>query len=112
MKMCDEHYEKLKEAVRVKGMWHLVSKSGAEAVRRINSPVFDPLLDCCLRIYTNAVRSAGLYILEFDKEGGEYCPLCELDKYGKEQNSDDWINQATDDVLYYCAKENLLNIEN
>jgi hypothetical protein len=112
MKLCNDHYEKLKTAIRTKKMWHLVSKSGEEAVNRFSSPVIDPLFNSCMNIYTNALHAGGLQLLDYDENGKEYCPLCELNKHGTVQNSDDWIDLATEDMLIYCKDNNLLNIEN
>lgn len=101
MKFCIPHWEKLKNGIKQRGLWHLVPTNGKEAAEKLEAGQPDPLMDAHNRVMMAAIRDGGPYILT-----GDYCPLCELGKAAKAQSEppdamiDDWVNGACDDVLY------------
>lgn len=115
MKFCDKHWEQLRQAIKDKGMWSLVSKSEGEAVQEIVNELhgrvhkYDPLMTAHTAIVAAALKDGGLYLLSTDEDGKAYCPLCEGDKQS-EGLSTDWINGSTDDCLAYCKNHGLLNV--
>jgi hypothetical protein len=106
MKMCQSHYEQLKDAIKDRGLWAMVSKSGIAAAQRMKKELdgtgdpkvdHDPLLNAYFAIITNAMRVGGSYLLGQDIEGQEYCPLCELGTHLGNNHVIEWINCAADD---------------
>jgi len=103
MKFCHFHWDMLKNAVEDKGMWHLVAKSGQEAMERTKSEIedgsqpgnFDPLMRLHWMISGRALEGLGLYLLS-----GDYCPMCEAGKCCAKCKSlvDSWPNSAADAV--------------
>lgn len=117
MKICQSHWDKLKAKVREAGMWHLVSADAQSAIERLKKElreeetVFDPLMACNNLISGHAIQAGGLYIMGRNEDGSEYCPLCEVDKNKTllGEDSDAWIDHATEACLRYCDENNLLN---
>lgn len=64
MRMCDAHYQLLRQAIKDRGLWSLVSTSGEEAAKRMSgeSDKFDPLLGAYNRILVKAVEVASTEI--------------------------------------------------
>lgn len=108
MKFCQDHWNNLREAISARGLDHLVARSGEEAIQRAEQEInntatdanYDPLMSAHWMIMGNALQGSGLYLMT-----GDYCPLCEVNKYGG--SDQEWIDGATDAVLEYC-KENYL----
>lgn len=112
MKFCDLHYAKMREGVQSRGMWQLVAADGAEALSRVErereegeqtATTFDPLLNACMAIYTRAIAAGGLYLMMARPDGGEYCPLCELDAHTSDEAknigrplSEQWVEDCLD----------------
>lgn len=107
MKFCQPHWDALKDKVKEKGMWSLVSDGPDKAVEFIINPgpqTFEPLMSCHNMIVTNALQAGGLYLMQ-----GDYCPLCEAEKNHPEPgNAERWIKHATDAALDYCTRHKLL----
>ncbi len=112
MKFCDPHWVALKKAIDDRGLGHLNSKSGEEAVARLLDQVdgpkkqtYDPLMSAHNMITANAIHAGGLYLLT-----GDHCPLCELDKHKAQMGecSEDWIKNAADGALRYCRENKLV----
>lgn len=85
MKMCEPHWEMLRQAIKDRGMWHLVADSAEEAGNRIaammrnggeTKDTFDPLMACNNMIMSTALQMGGGYLL-----AGNYCPICECVKH-------------------------------
>lgn len=74
MKMCQPHWDKLRELVEANGMSHLVAKNGEEAVASFNSgeEVWDPLMRINMAIMERAIHRWGPIVLT--EEFG--CPVC------------------------------------
>lgn len=114
--MCADHWLKLREGVKSRGLWHLVAKSGEDAHARLLEEIdgtakvegYDPLMAANIMITGEALKQGGLTLLVQDENGKERCPLCEVDKNGKGQtNADSWINGCLDSVLEYCRDNGL-----
>jgi|ERR1051325_724126 hypothetical protein len=78
MKMCEKHWKMLLEAIKARGLWHLVAKSAeaaqeiADAQARGDDSAFEPLIGASMLIHQEAFNSGGGYLMN-----GEYCPVCE-----------------------------------
>jgi hypothetical protein len=103
MKFCQTHWDQLKQAVKAKGLFDLVSTDGKEVMQKVVGELegakptlenFDPLLAANNLIWANAIKCGGLYLLGRDEKGNEYCPVCEADKHG----FPGWIEKAVEGV--------------
>ncbi len=99
MKICPMHWEQLRHAIKVRGLWDLVCGREIDqtdppkmlALMRANSiKDFNPLLFAAYNLYLGALRSGGQSILEPDEQFNEKCPCCEAQKHG----CLDWIDKA------------------
>lgn len=111
MKMCLPHWDALKDAIKERGMWPLVTESGEAATKRAVSEMenkatnetYDPLMSANFMIWNAALRTGGLYLMT-----GDYCPLCEADKHGAPGTASEWIRGCTDSVRGYCLEHGLM----
>lgn len=86
MKMCAEHWQKLRAAIEVRGLSHLVARSGAEAVQntvlelegREAEAYFDPLMAVHNMIWSACLSALGLGLMMVDEQGNHLCPLCTI----------------------------------
>lgn len=122
MKMCQEHWDKLRAAVEQRGDTRFVAADGKTALERTKRELertdgpddFDPLMSSNFAIFNNAMETVGrnagpAAALSF--MGADICPLCELNSLHKRdcQDSDcvftydDWIDRAADDAHAYIA---------
>jgi hypothetical protein len=102
MKMCTEHWAKLRKAIDDRGLGHLVAKSREAAMETIVRMVegdgdpkrdFDPLMEANWAIFSAALHDGGLALL-----AKECCPLCVCEE-SKTGLADNWIEGASDDQL-------------
>jgi len=110
MKMCMDHWDELRAAIKERGLDHFVSGSGKELAERTvgalggddSVDVFDPLMSANIMIVGNAMNAAGFGILGNDKSGNEICPIC----YGEKHDPDvgKWISYAADGCLEYAQE--------
>lgn len=71
MKICAPHWEKLREAIKSRGLWPLVARNGQEAMQRTvdelegteDKATYDPLMNCVWMIYGKATEFGGLYLI-------------------------------------------------
>lgn len=113
MRMCMPHWNELKEAIRVRGLYKFVSKSGTEAVQRLargdehpeETP--DPLMDANMRITMMALDQGGVTLMAPNDDGSERCPLCEVERCGVKADGHPeqgpgwasiWINECCDQI--------------
>jgi hypothetical protein len=102
MKFCQPHWEKLREAVKARGMDQLVAKGGPEAIRRTVSEIedgptpanFDPLMRLHWMIAGRVMEQIP-YIIT-----GDYCPMCEAGKHCENCRAvvEAWPESAADAV--------------
>jgi hypothetical protein len=110
MKMCAVHWEALRTAIEEKGLFHLVSGSGAGLKEKIlNEDLagptpenFDPLMAANMSIWSNAIEQGGLYLMTDD-----YCPICESEKH-KGPSADWWITNAVNEQFEKAKQMGLL----
>ena len=124
MRLCQKHWGELREAIRARGIYHLVAKDGESAMKRTVSEIngtaddstFDPLMAAYWAITGRAMELGGLYLMGQDENKNEYCPLCELDKFARNEDgsqpipaaSTQWINGCCDAQLRYCEEKGLV----
>lgn len=98
MKLCADHWTRLKTAIELRGLLKLSSGSSAEAISRLEKTgenpraSFDPLLDACLAIYAQFMNDVG----PVAALTGEICPLCSVESYNINRGQN-WIDGASDD---------------
>jgi hypothetical protein len=116
MKMCLDHWNKLRAAIDAHGLTPLVSQGGKSAVMKMvdalkhgpNIHNFDPLMSAHNQIVAHAVEVGGIEMLQI-----EGCPICflqtEHDKYCEtpncEQDFEKWIDYAADGSKAYLDQQ-------
>ena len=111
MRMCQKHWDGLRAEVSAQGLDQFISKDGAHATARIaeqikgdkSAATFDPLLNANFAIFTQALKAGGLYLMNTDKDGNPYCPLCELEK-NTDEKAEEWFKGAVG-AQFDLAKE-------
>jgi hypothetical protein len=86
MRMCQEHWTKLKTAISERGLDGLVAKTGEQAAAQAMSSLkdgttktnFDPLMAAHNMILSRALDTAGLELMAQNDDGSDRCPLCFL----------------------------------
>lgn len=119
MKACKEHWDQLRDKIKERGLDHLVSKDGEQAINRLKKElddqhhIQDPLLSAWFSIMNNALSMGGMYLLGRDENGNHYCPMCEGNKHTKIEGfscASEWFIERSVDDQYNKAKEaGLLN---
>jgi len=112
MKLCQNHWDELVQAIKDRGLSKLNSTTSKEAMRRMVDSVgeqaitasnFDPLINANMAIWSNSIEVVGLEILQL-----EGCPVCFLiENCGC--GSDDceyrkWVGYAADDQVVEAKK--------
>ena len=109
---CRPHWDQLRNAIKARGLWDLVSTSGEQARERLAHPgpetldSFDPLIAAHNLITNNALELLGPFT---------GCPVCAvLDKHAAEcECTDDtpcpadygqWIDMAADGVKQHVGE--------
>jgi hypothetical protein len=109
MNLCPTHWNQLKQAIKARGLWDLVSADGAEAMAVMQHDLdgkpatkekFDPLLAATFKIYENAIRAGGLYMMNQKEDGADYCAVCEAEAH----NAPGWIDLAADGVAAFARE--------
>jgi hypothetical protein len=78
MKMCQPHWDKLRDAIKSRGLYGMVATDGAQAARDLGEGRPDPLMAAHNAIVGNALNRAGLAVVSPNEDGSERCPLCFL----------------------------------
>ena len=118
MKICPEHWDKLREAIKARGLWPLVLRNGEEAAARAVAELegkadkasYDPLMNCVWMIYGRATELGGLYLYT-----GDFCAICEAVKHSRIGGDDGfrdtqhveshWIDGPADAVLEHVKAD-------
>ena len=125
MKICQEHWNQLREAIEQRGMGHLVAKNGETAAQNAvaslqgadTKETFDPLMNANFAIWSNSIQCFGIEIMAENAP----CPLCALDNHVKEctdekcqfkQTGADWIGFAADGQLENAREKGLIGEPN
>lgn len=107
--MCD--------AVKERGMWNLVAKSGDDATERMVSELagnedpslWDPLMAMNWNFFHAALEYGGFGVMETKEDGSHYCPLCLAKEHGEEPETDrEWISGCADSMLSYAREAGLV----
>ncbi len=110
MQMCQRHWIILKEAIKERGLNHLVSADGEDLLRKelkhlegtAQSPMdgYDPLASAMWAIMGNSLKALGPMAMNLlDSNHPADCPLCymsELCNCPQENCGDKWIDFAAD----------------
>ena len=96
MNICQSHWDKLKAALKDRGLENFGAKTGEDAIRVLVTEIegrsaendFNPLLAC-----NNMIWSKGLELMGFAAMNG--CPICESVKAHEEW----WISGPADAML-------------
>lgn len=114
LKMCQLHLRQTKEAIRVRGLGHLVPKDAVEFIKKLEatargdkplSHTYDPLLALNLGICNAVVGIFGPGIVTGERS---MCPLCEVEfKDGDNEQSLKIINNIADEVQDYCQRQHI-----
>ncbi len=123
MKPCQKHWEKLKAAIRSRGLWHLVAADGKAAMENVETDLrgraddrnYDPLMACFFMITSRALDMGGLYLMT-----GDFCPVCEALKHRigvpdengspctEEGEESYWIDGPADAAMRHCQEIGLV----
>lgn len=114
MKICQPHWDKLRQAINDRGLSGLIAGSGEKAteslVRQLEGSEdlsdYDPLMACNWAFHTEALRLGGLYLMGTDENGNQYCPLCEADFHGG--HAQEWIDGCADAQLEFAREKGLI----
>lgn len=115
LEMCSLHWDKCKEAIRQRGLWHLVSIDGEEVMEKLKDRIengeesqrssYDPLVDLNIMLTSEALRCGGLYLMSPEED---FCPLCEAEKHTEDSEMGQiWIDGASDAIFDYCKEKGL-----
>ena len=113
VKFCASHWDRLKDAIKVRGLYDQVAKSGEELVDKVvrtQTLDGDPLMYAHNAIVSNALQTpAGIDIMAPNDDGTERCPLCYLALACPcgdptcQAKWDGWIDRAADDASAHFA---------
>lgn len=78
MQLCADHWDKLREALKERGLDKYISANAEKAIEAVKEDRPDPLAAATFAIYGNALDFGGLDLLIPDAEGAEKCPICYL----------------------------------
>lgn len=113
MNWCQEHWDKLRQAVSLRGLDDFIAKDGETAAANIQhsvdggDEVFDPLMGSYWRINNQMAESLkdqgrGELILSFP------CPCCVLVQDGQPHLVDNWIDGCVDGAKLYAIEQGLI----
>lgn len=109
MQFCKDHWIQLKDAIRRKGMGHLIARSGEELANRMKKEaagelvISDPLIIAHNQISAHALEKSP-YLMFLKEDGSHWCPLCDVrDKVGYKGDHEgvldlNWIEGCTEGI--------------
>jgi len=131
MKFCQEHWDRLRQAIKARGLGDFVSASGMEAMAKEVQGLegmpqtlsrFDPLMGAHWNIVNNAMSMLSRiginpFVMMTAEDGTpKACPICFLNKIAEDRDKncfdpeckwvkgtrfDSWIDRAADGVIEY-----------
>lgn len=120
MKICQEHWDKLKAAIDARSMGHLVAANGRDAFARAVSELkgtaevddFDPLMAAHNMIAGYCLDVIGLALMV-----GDLCPVCEILKdyppipagHRYKSNEEYFIDGPADSALAIATARGLMS---
>jgi len=115
MQICEDHWDKLRQAIHDRGLSHLVSRDGDEVANRMKAELegrasvftWDPLLDVNNRIMCRALEVGGLAMLHPKEDGKPRCPICHAMEHSGEPKGTEkhWIQGPASAALEYARQE-------
>lgn len=124
MRMCADHWAKLKAALEARGLGDLMAKSQEDVQRRMEAAMvqgdpaksFEPLLGAHNAILANALDTVGMQLMEPNADGSERCPICFLKTCpcGNPECApkfERWIEHAADDALTEAKRLGLVTVQ-
>lgn len=89
MKFCQDHWDRLREAIKERGLGEYIAEGGHEAASRMAGQVdarkvtkanFEPLMGAHNAILSNAMGLVGLEVFADGAGGPHLCPICYLNE--------------------------------
>lgn len=116
MNICKDHWDKLREAIDLRGLSRFVAGSGEKAAAQLDDNSYDPLMAANFAIWNNALKAFGLSMMQEHSP----CPLCIMDEHAVEcQDAEcprdsgmDWIIFAADGQLELAKQKGLISSSN
>jgi len=107
-----KHWDALREAIKARGLWHLVAENGQQAVEHMVRDIqdentildFEPLMGSAMTISRLAMNVGGLAVLAPNEDGTMPCPVCFLQQF-------DYIAAAADGAKAYAVEKGLVEPE-
>lgn len=118
MEFCADHWDSLRSAVRLHGMWDLQVHEKADTEQMLrningeyraddNKELFDAVLASQMLVFQHALDAGGLRLLFAAGEAdGELCPLCKGHADG--HNVNHWIHSACNQVRDNALRQGVL----
>lgn len=122
MRMCDKHWQALRQAIVKRGMGHLIAGNGREAADRLIADLtghdpddFEPLMAAFYMIAARTVELVGIQPFMRDEES--VCPICLVMATHPancprgctaETIEENWIEAPADRALDYAEENHLL----
>ena len=114
MSICQNHWHELKNAIRQRGLWRLVTPHGYKAAHasaqeleeKLRQSPFDPLMAASLMIHEQARLAFGC-----PPATSSDCPLCVVDRNLGTEVSIEWVETEADLILQLCREQHLVAIE-
>ena len=114
MKICPNHWHEVKNSIRERGLWGLVTpggylaanKSPQELEREAAESTLVPLIAASLMIAEQARMAFESYPVT-----GSDCPLCEVEQNLGDGSAIEWIDTDADLILQVCRERELVPSE-
>lgn len=109
MRFCQCHSDQLTEALKARGLGHMIAKSPEESVERLANPSrdnFDPYVAAHNVLMRAATKAGGL-----DMALAEVCPMCVADSQEDCKGlATVWIEGAVANIDEYVKTSGLLKV--
>lgn len=112
MKMCQPHWDKIRDRIKDLGLDHLGAQNAEQAHADMvaqakgEETALDPLMTAHNMILSRALEEGGLYIMGLKEDGSHYCPICEAVAHGQDEKF--WIEGPTNAVLKMAQDDGLV----
>lgn len=119
MKICQQHWDMIRQSVIVHGMDHLGAKSGQQAIADTIKDLegvstkddFDPNMSHHWHWMHVALTNGGLYLLNNNEDGsneGNYCPICEFVYHYNTFDAQKEIDTVSAAMRDHCKQNGLI----
>jgi hypothetical protein len=111
MKICLDHWHEMRNAIRQRGLWKLVTQQGSVAAQNSQAEVgawrmsstFDPLIAESSMISEQALMALGSPLAS-----SHDCPLCSVEQSLGAETVLEWIETDADIILQLCRAQKLV----